>query len=128
MPAKSKAQLRWLHAAEARGEVPKGTAKRWAEHTPDIKNLPERVKKAASLLGGINLPIAPLKVPPVVNKPGGSPLGPGPAPAGIPGRAALFPGPLTDAKHGLYGLRKSVIAGQAAPVTTSNLGGRVKPG
>lgn len=29
--------------AEKKGKVKKGTAKRWAEETPDIKNLPERV-------------------------------------------------------------------------------------
>jgi len=30
-----------MFAAEDRGELPKGTAERWAEHTPDIKALPE---------------------------------------------------------------------------------------
>lgn len=45
MPAKSKAQLRLLFAKESRGELKKGTAKRYAEHTPDIKSLPEHVKK-----------------------------------------------------------------------------------
>lgn len=35
-----------MFAAEARGDVPKGTAKRWAHHTDDIKDLPEH-KKAA---------------------------------------------------------------------------------
>lgn len=44
MPFKSKAQQRWMFAAEARGEVPKGTAKEWAEDT-DFKKLPDRVKK-----------------------------------------------------------------------------------
>lgn len=44
MPFKSKRQQRFMFAAEARGEVPKGTAKRWAEHTPSIKKLPERVR------------------------------------------------------------------------------------
>lgn len=33
---------------EERGELPKGTAKRWAEETPNIKKLPERVGKMAS--------------------------------------------------------------------------------
>lgn len=42
MPFKSKSQQRWMFAAEERGEVPKGTAKRWAEHTPSIKKLPEK--------------------------------------------------------------------------------------
>ncbi len=33
MPVKSKAQLRWLYAAEDKGKVPKGTVKRWLKHT-----------------------------------------------------------------------------------------------
>lgn len=45
MPAKSKAQLRFLFAAEARGELPKGTAREWAHATPNIKKLPERLHK-----------------------------------------------------------------------------------
>jgi len=45
MPFKSKAQQKFMFAAEARGEIPKGTAKRWAKHTPNIKRLPKRVKK-----------------------------------------------------------------------------------
>lgn len=40
MPFKSEAQRRWMFAAEARGEVEEGTAKRWAKHTKD-KDLPE---------------------------------------------------------------------------------------
>lgn len=44
MPFKSKAQQRFMFAAESRGDVPKGTAKRWAEETPNIKGLPQRVK------------------------------------------------------------------------------------
>lgn len=34
-----------MFAAEDRGEIPKGTAKEWARETPDIKELPEKVKK-----------------------------------------------------------------------------------
>jgi hypothetical protein len=34
-----------MFAAEDRGEVPKGTAERWAHHTKSIKALPEHVKK-----------------------------------------------------------------------------------
>ncbi len=49
MPFKSKAQQRWMFAAEDRGEVPKGTAERWADHTPDMKELPEKKKEAADL-------------------------------------------------------------------------------
>lgn len=48
MPFKSKAQQRWMFAAESRGEVPKGTAREWAHKTKDIKKLPEHVKKTAS--------------------------------------------------------------------------------
>lgn len=49
MPFKSKAQQRFMFAAEGRGEVPKGTAERWAKHTPDIKALPERKKTASEI-------------------------------------------------------------------------------
>ena len=45
MPFKSKAQMGWMFAAEKRGEVKKGTARRWAHHTPNIKKLPEKVNK-----------------------------------------------------------------------------------
>jgi len=53
MPFKSKAQQRFMFAAEGRGELPKGTAERWAEHTPDIKALPERKKTAAEIADGV---------------------------------------------------------------------------
>jgi hypothetical protein len=46
MPFKSNAQRKWMFAAEKRGEVPKGTAERWAKHTPKSKDLPEHVKTA----------------------------------------------------------------------------------
>lgn len=46
MPFKSKAQQRFMFAAEARGELARGTARRWAKHTDNIKKLPEHVKKA----------------------------------------------------------------------------------
>jgi glutamate-1-semialdehyde aminotransferase len=42
MPFKSKAQMRKFFAMEARGELPKGTAKRWLEHTKNVSKLPER--------------------------------------------------------------------------------------
>lgn len=45
MPAKSKAQLRKLFAMEKRGELKKGTAREFADSTPNIKKLPEHVKK-----------------------------------------------------------------------------------
>lgn len=35
--------MRWMFAAESRNELPKGTARRWAHHTKDMKKLPERV-------------------------------------------------------------------------------------
>lgn len=43
MPVKSKAQMRFLFAAEKRGEVPAGTAKRWVAETGKgaLKQLPE---------------------------------------------------------------------------------------
>ena len=43
MPYQSKAQQRFMFAAEARGEVPAGTAKRWAKETgaSKLKALPE---------------------------------------------------------------------------------------
>jgi hypothetical protein len=34
-----------MFAAEGRGEIPKGTAERWARHTKNIKSLPEKKKK-----------------------------------------------------------------------------------
>ncbi len=43
MPFKSKAQQRWMFAAEKRGELSQGTAERWAEHTPNMKRLPNRL-------------------------------------------------------------------------------------
>lgn len=49
MPFKSKAQQRFMFAAESRGDVPKGTAERWAKDTPDIKALPEKKRKAPGL-------------------------------------------------------------------------------
>jgi hypothetical protein len=49
MPFKSKAQQRFMFSAESKGELPKGTAERWAEHTPDIKALPEhKMNKTAA--------------------------------------------------------------------------------
>jgi len=45
MPLKSEAQRRWMHAAEARNEIAKGTAARWEHHTPNKGSLPERVGK-----------------------------------------------------------------------------------
>lgn len=41
MPFRSKAQMRWMFAAEERGELPEGTARRWAHETPNIKSLPD---------------------------------------------------------------------------------------
>jgi hypothetical protein len=47
VPFKSKAQQRFMFAAEERGDVKKGTAKKWAEHTKNIKRLPEHVKEGS---------------------------------------------------------------------------------
>jgi len=57
MPFRSKSQQRWMFAAEARNELPKGTARRWAKETKKQKGgftaLPEKVpqteKTAADL-------------------------------------------------------------------------------
>lgn len=48
MPFRSNAQRKFMFAAEARGELPRGTAKRWAAHTPKGAKLPEHVKKASA--------------------------------------------------------------------------------
>ncbi len=47
MPLKSKAQQRFLFAAQARGEVPKGTAEKFVAETPKskLKALPEYAEK-----------------------------------------------------------------------------------
>ena len=45
MPFKSKAQMKKFFAMEARGEIKKGTAERWAKHTKNIKKLPVRIGK-----------------------------------------------------------------------------------
>lgn len=45
MPYVSKAQHRFFRAAEASGKFHKGIAKRWADHTPDMKSLPEHAHK-----------------------------------------------------------------------------------
>lgn len=54
MPLKSKAQERFLRAAEARGEVKKGTAERWREETPKrkLERLPERLTEIKDAPGG----------------------------------------------------------------------------
>lgn len=45
MPYKSQAQRRFMYAAEARGDVKKGTAGRWEQETTSTR-LPEYVKEA----------------------------------------------------------------------------------
>ncbi len=45
MPAKSKAQIKKLFVLEKQGKVKKGTAKEFADSTPNIKKLPEHIKK-----------------------------------------------------------------------------------
>lgn len=52
MPYSSKKQMRFFHAAEAKGDLPKGTARKWDKHTPQINNLPEstKSKKEARLI------------------------------------------------------------------------------
>jgi hypothetical protein len=48
MPFKSEAQRKFMYAAEERGDLPKGTAARWEEHTIK-KDLPDKVNKKANL-------------------------------------------------------------------------------
>ena len=45
MPYKSQAQVGKFFHMEAAGELPQGTARRWAHHTPDMKHLPKRAPK-----------------------------------------------------------------------------------
>lgn len=51
MPFKSKAQRRWMYAAESRGELKRGTAARWQKETGK-RHLPERKKKSNRRQGG----------------------------------------------------------------------------
>lgn len=54
MPFKSRAQARRFFAMEARGELPRGTARRWAHETPGgITSLPERVGMGWYDLGAV---------------------------------------------------------------------------
>ena len=46
MPFKSKAQQRYMFAAEERGDIEEGTASRWSKETKSIKDLPEKAKSA----------------------------------------------------------------------------------
>ena len=48
MPFKSKAQQRYIFAAEARGELKPGTAREWARKTKNFKKLPEHVSEKKS--------------------------------------------------------------------------------
>jgi hypothetical protein len=51
-PMKSKQQWRWMFAAEHRGELPEGTASRWAHHTqPPFRKLPKHVKHSLAIEG-----------------------------------------------------------------------------
>jgi hypothetical protein len=45
MPAKSRAQIGKLFSLEKEGKLKKGTAKEFVDSTPNIKKLPEHVKK-----------------------------------------------------------------------------------
>ena len=48
MPFKSRSQMRMMFAKESRGEVKRGTARKWAHETPNRRCLPERVKRRKS--------------------------------------------------------------------------------
>lgn len=54
MPYASKAQARLFFAKESKGELPEGTARRWAHETKSIKKLPEHVKKASDLFSFVH--------------------------------------------------------------------------
>lgn len=126
MPFKSKAQARYFRVAEAQGKLPKGTAHRWAQHTPDMKHLPE--KKKAVLQGGLlsmQLGQQAAQAPAL-----GMPMGPqdaGKIDTGVTPLAAQIPGPLTSGAKGLFGLRKSPVPGRGFPPTVSNMSGQVRP-
>lgn len=45
MPFRSKAQIRKFGAMVRRGEISKEKFREWLEETPNIKKLPERVRK-----------------------------------------------------------------------------------
>lgn len=65
MPFKSKSQQRFMFAAEARGDLPEGTAERWAHHTSNIKRLPEKAhdkkkKKKKHFVKGFEKAAAPI--------------------------------------------------------------------
>ena len=56
--------MRKFFAMEADGAIPKGTAKQWADETPNIKKLPERVKKAMDM-SFAKIALGLKKLPPV---------------------------------------------------------------
>jgi hypothetical protein len=45
MPFKSKKQARLMFLMEKQGKLKKGTAKKWAHETPNLKRLPEYKRK-----------------------------------------------------------------------------------
>jgi len=61
------AQMKLFFAKENRGEFPKGTAKRWARETTNIKSLPGHVKE--SELTGLFIKIAKKLFSPVDSPP-----------------------------------------------------------
>lgn len=66
-PFKSIAQMKLFFAKERRGRLPKGTAKRWAHKTPNIKSLPEHVKESG--LDNLFIKIAKKLFNPVASPP-----------------------------------------------------------
>jgi hypothetical protein len=69
MPFQSKSQMRAAFAQEAAdkkaGRKPRWNAHKWAEHTPNIKDLPEHVKQANLSPEFIKIAVALKKLPPV---------------------------------------------------------------
>ena len=49
MPFRSKKQQAYMFMAEKKGKIKKGTAKRWVKETPNIKDLPNKVKVAKAM-------------------------------------------------------------------------------
>src|SRR5712692_4552443 len=54
MPFKSKAQQGFMFSAQARGDIPKGTAEKFAKHTKSFKALPEHKKMKKMYKGGMS--------------------------------------------------------------------------
>ena len=90
MPFKSQAQRRFMYAAKARGDVPKGTAAEMQKETPKGAKLPDKIKTAAFDLGLLHamekLAVEVKKVPPQLQRRPKAPKAPTPIAEGKRGR------------------------------------------